>query len=268
MNVQPKRSAIGLPSSGRCQLWIDFDGTLTQQDVLDELISRYAIDDSWRVIEQRWQRGEVGSRQCLTEQLDLVRISPAELDALLAGITLDPGAVALIEAMESRGVPVVVLSDCVELFIRLILERHGLGRLSVRSNTAVFHNHRLKLQCPHENARCTFGAAHCKCASMDVLGQGGRRSIYVGDGRSDLCASMKADVVFAKGVLAQCLDKESLPYVRYSTLHDVTHYLAAAWQSAAMAEAYVATAHPSPVPDAARGEPVPSPGYRDTRATA
>jgi hypothetical protein len=38
--------------------------------------------------------------------------------------------------------------------------------------------------------------------------------------------------VFAKGVLADCLAKESIPFVRYSTLQDVADFLSDAWQSA------------------------------------
>jgi 2-hydroxy-3-keto-5-methylthiopentenyl-1-phosphate phosphatase len=77
---------------------------------------------------------------------------------------------------------------------------------------------------------------------MKALGQAHRRSVYVGDGRSDLCASRKADFRFAKGVLAECLEKESLPYVRFSTLADVAGFLDRAWQGHSAARAESATA--------------------------
>jgi 2-hydroxy-3-keto-5-methylthiopentenyl-1-phosphate phosphatase len=219
-----------VPPAAQSQFWIDFDGTISSQDVLDELISRYAVDDSWKLLERRWQDGDIGSRDCLIGQFDLVRITPPELDALLNRMVLDPGAVTLFRLLDLHRVPVVILSDCVDFFIRRILRRYGFSHLEVRSNTAVFADGGLRLYCPHENSACTFGAAHCKCASMDALGQPDRRSIYVGDGRSDLCASRKADLVFAKSVLTRLLDAEKIPYRAYTTLHDVAATLSAAWQ--------------------------------------
>ena len=232
MISKPSNSAPRpVPSADLAQVWIDFDGTISSQDVLDELITRYARDDSWKLLERRWQNGEIGSRACLAGQFDLVRITPPELDAMLNRITLDPGAVALFRLLDLHRVPVIIVSDCVDFFIRRILRRYGFAHLEVRSNTAVFADGGLRLFCPHESRRCTFGAAHCKCDSMDALGQPSRRSIYVGDGRSDLCASRKADLVFAKSVLTRLLDAEKIPYLPYTTLQDVAATLSAAWQA-------------------------------------
>jgi 2,3-diketo-5-methylthio-1-phosphopentane phosphatase len=225
-----------VPPAVQTQVWIDFDGTISSQDVLDELISRYARDDSWKLFEHRWQNGEIGSRACLTGQFDLVRVTPPELDVMLNRMVLDPGAIALFRLLDLHRVPVVILSDCVDFFIRRILRRYGFAHLEVRSNTAVFAAGGLRLYCPHENRDCTFGAAHCKCASMDALGQPDRRSIYIGDGRSDLCASRKADIVFAKAVLVGLLEAEKIPFLPYTTLHDVAATLSAAWQAGSAAE--------------------------------
>ena len=231
MHSETRRPTTRPPPELQCQVWLDFDGTVTREDVLDQLILRYSVDESWRDVERRWQNGEIGSRQCLADQFDLLRVTPEQVEALLDGMTFDPGVGSLIGLLESRRVPVTVLSDSVDFFIRRILDRLGLGHVPIRSNTAVFRSGGLQLLCPHENPRCSFGAAHCKCRSMEALGRSGRRSIYVGDGRSDLCAARKADFVFAKRTLADCLSRESLPYIRYSSLHDVAQFLADAWQS-------------------------------------
>lgn len=62
-----------------------------------------------------------------------------------------------------------------------------------------------------------------------MLGVAGRKTIYVGDGRSDLCPSRGADVVFAKSVLARTLAAEGVPFVPYSTLADITRVLSDGW---------------------------------------
>jgi 2,3-diketo-5-methylthio-1-phosphopentane phosphatase len=212
------------------QIWLDFDGTVTQQDVLDELIKCYSINDSWKMIEERWQAGLIGSRQCLTEQFNLLRVSRKELDIALAGIKLDEGIVSLLELSKSQDVPVVILSDSADVFIKKILQRCEIGNLPIRSNTVVHHGLKLELCFPHNNPSCEFGAAHCKCSSIEAIGNPDRKSIYIGDGRSDLCAARRADCVFAKGVLAKCLKKESINFIEYSTLDDVAGILSEAWK--------------------------------------
>src|SRR5438270_12549786 len=85
-----------LPPPADTQVWIDFDGTITQKDVLDELIRGFAVDDSWKLAEQQWQEGSIGSRECLSRQFAVVRASDEQLEQFLETIPLDDGALTLI----------------------------------------------------------------------------------------------------------------------------------------------------------------------------
>ncbi|MGA2500373.1 MAG: MtnX-like HAD-IB family phosphatase [Tepidisphaeraceae bacterium] len=218
-----------IPPADRAQVFIDFDGTITQVDVIDDLIRRYAVDDSWKTVEEQWQRGEIGSRECLSREFDVIRVSPADLSAFLAEVPLDPGARELFSLLREHRVPVSVLSDGVDLFINHILDSAGLGSVIVRSNAIERHGDRLRLVCPHHVPSCPVGAAHCKCASAQLLQEQGRRSIYIGDGRSDLCAARKAGCVFAKGALAASLKNCGTPCTSFSSLTDVRAILDNAW---------------------------------------
>jgi 2-hydroxy-3-keto-5-methylthiopentenyl-1-phosphate phosphatase len=219
-----------LPRPQAAQVWLDFDGTISQKDVLDELIEHYAVNESWKLIEQRWQTGLIGSRECLEQEFTLLRITDRQLNAFLDRITLDPGIGPLLELLGEYRVPVAILSDGIDFFIERILARHGFTGLTIRSNTLERHNHGLRLACPHAAATCESAAAHCKCTSAAGLRAPGRRTIYVGDGRSDLCPARKADAVFAKAVLARTLAAEHVPYIPYTTLGDVAATLSEMWQ--------------------------------------
>jgi 2-hydroxy-3-keto-5-methylthiopentenyl-1-phosphate phosphatase len=219
-----------VPEARRCQVWLDFDGTTVRQDVLDEMIRRHSVDDSWLQVEERWQAGLIGSRQCLQEQFALLRMSPRQLDDMLDAIEIDEGMFSLVELLEEAGVPLVILSDGVDSFIGRILCRHGLSQVEVRANSVVREGLAFRLLCPHGHSWCECEAAHCKCASMALMGDRHRRSVYIGDGRSDLCPARKADCVFAKSVLAECLARESAGFIPYSTLHDVVAVLSNAWK--------------------------------------
>ena len=228
--MNKKATEFKIPQPQNCQVWLDFDGTVTRQDVLDELIKKFSVNDSWKIIEEKWQKGLIGSRQCLQEQFDLLRISPVQLEQTLDGIELDEGIFTLLELLESNRVPVMVLSDSTDVFIRHILQRNGITKLMFRSNSVVHRDIRLELRCSNGKASCEFAAAHCKCGTIEIMGDPNRRNIYIGDGRSDLCPARKADYVFAKSILAQCLEKEAIPFNRYSNLSDVAAVLSECWQ--------------------------------------
>ena len=219
-----------VPAADCCQVWVDFDGTITRTDVLDELIRRHAGDDSWRAVEADWQAGRIGSRECLSRQLATVRATDDDLDRLLADVPLDPGAARLFAVLAAAGVPAAVVSDGIDRFIAPLLARAGLGHVPVRSNGIVRDGPAMALTCPHASPDCRSAAAHCKCGSIAALTTEGRdRHVYVGDGRSDLCPARRADVVFANGVLAAALSAEGLPFVPFDTLGDVADVLAERW---------------------------------------
>jgi 2,3-diketo-5-methylthio-1-phosphopentane phosphatase len=218
-----------IPRPDIAEVWLDFDGTLTRRDVVDSLIRRYAATDDWRTLEDAWQAGEIGSRECLTGQLALIRISEKNLANFLASIALDPGAVGLFDLLHRHGVRATILSDGIDWFIERILRAHGLSPPTIRSNTLVRDGHGWQLACPHFSTHCPGASAHCKCASIERLETPGQRRIYVGDGRSDLCAARTAHLRFAKSALAELLDKEGLEYLPFTTLDDVCRFLEAAW---------------------------------------
>ena len=223
------RDRVFIPLADRAAVWIDFDGTITRKDVLDELIRTFAVDEFWRDAEDRWQRGVIGSRQCLSEQFACVRVGPDQLEPFLDRIPLDPGLGQLIDVIDRAGVPVTVVSDGIDVFIARLLNSVQLSRLTVRSNTIERSEERLTLVCPHGRADCQSASAHCKCSSIDALAGGRTGSIYIGDGRSDLCPSLRCETVFAKGTLARLLGDAGKPFITYDSLTEVADRLEAAW---------------------------------------
>ncbi|PYV20804.1 MAG: 2,3-diketo-5-methylthio-1-phosphopentane phosphatase, partial [Acidobacteria bacterium] len=108
-------------------VFCDFDGTVTQIDVTDEILTRLA-DPAWRDVEQEWVRGEIGSRECLERQMALVRASARELKALIDAIPVDPGFVDFCRFVEDRALPFYVVSDGFDYVIRRVLRRSGVDR--------------------------------------------------------------------------------------------------------------------------------------------
>ena len=218
-----------LPTPQSAQVFLDFDGTITCRDVLDELILRYAKDDSWKEIEVLWQSGQIGSLECLSREFGLLDVSRHDLDQFLDQVEIDPGTLGLLHLLQRHRVPTAILSDGIDFFIERILRRHRIAGIPIRANSLVLCDGRWVLKCPWVSRTCASAAAHCKCGSVNFLHASGRETIYVGDGRSDLCIARKANVVFAKHVLAAAMKEEEREFIPYATLGDVTVALAEVW---------------------------------------
>jgi 2,3-diketo-5-methylthio-1-phosphopentane phosphatase len=203
----------------------DFDGTITQQDTTDRVLEALA-DPAWRELEARWVAAEITASDCMRQQIALIRGGQEELDAVLDGATLDSGFRDFVVWAEHRDLPVAVVSDGVDYFITRILARHGLAHLPVIANRLVGNPGAWRLEQPWTRTGCAAGSGVCKC---DVTGPwtGDRpNTIYVGDGRSDFCVSGRADLLFAKGALAEYAEARGQAFLPFATFHDVTSALA------------------------------------------
>jgi 2,3-diketo-5-methylthio-1-phosphopentane phosphatase len=190
-------------------VFTDFDGTITQLDVTDEILSQLA-HPSWQEVEQEWTRGLIGSRECLERQIALVDASAEELDALIDAVPIDPAFAAFSRFTRKRGIPLYVLSEGFDYVIVRILKRAGVNG-PVRNGTHMFSSalrlegRRLIPSFPHSAQPCEHGCATCKAALLRRFGKGKFPVIFVGDGLSDRFAVDEADVVFAKRqLLAYC----------------------------------------------------------------
>jgi 2,3-diketo-5-methylthio-1-phosphopentane phosphatase len=212
-------------------VFTDFDGTITQLDVTDEILAQLA-HPSWREVEQEWTRGMIGSRECLERQLALVDASAEELDALIDAVPIDPAFASFYHFTGQRGILLYVLSEGFDYVIVRILKRAGLNG-PVRNGIQMFSSalrlegRRLIPSFPHSAEPCDHGCATCKAALVRRLGKGKHPVIFVGDGLSDRFAVDEADVVFAKRQLLAYCQERGKPCHPFDTFAEVEQAVAA-----------------------------------------
>ncbi len=187
----------------------DFDGTITQLDVTDQILSQLA-HPSWREIEREWMLGLIGSRECLERQIALVNAPVEELQAVIDSVPIDAAFTAFCKFTRKQRLPLYILSDGFDYVIRRVLKRAGVER-HFRSGVNLFasalrvDSRGLAPTFPHSPEPCEHGCATCKAALIRRLREGRHPVIFVGDGMSDRFAVDLADVVFAKRhLLAYC----------------------------------------------------------------
>jgi 2,3-diketo-5-methylthio-1-phosphopentane phosphatase len=207
----------------KCSVLVDFDGTIAPTDTTDLLLERFAAP-AWRVIEEEWQSGRIGSRECLVRQIDLVRATPAEIDAFLAGIEIDAGFPGFVSLCRRLGASISVLSDGLDYSVATILKRYGLKLPFYANHLQWLGEDRWRLTFPHARSDCLSLSGNCKCSLAEVAASQVR--IVVGDGRSDFCLAQRADLVLAKGALLAHCRASGLPHQPFNSFADATEFLA------------------------------------------
>jgi 2-hydroxy-3-keto-5-methylthiopentenyl-1-phosphate phosphatase len=192
----------------------DFDGTIATRDVGNRLFHHFSDGRSDEPV-VRWRAGEIDSRQCLLEESQLIRnLTDEELSAFIDTFDLDPEFAPFAEFCRASGTPLYILSDGLDIYINRLLARNGLTGLPVLANRAEIADGRLRISWPYFDHTCG-SCGNCKGYHVRRLRPPGRKAVYIGDGKSDVCAVPEADMIFAKGYLADYCRKRQIEYLPF-----------------------------------------------------
>jgi 2-hydroxy-3-keto-5-methylthiopentenyl-1-phosphate phosphatase len=227
-------------SRPHCHVLVDFDGTIATVDTTDALLERFALPE-WHAIEDDWKAGKIGSRECMVRQVDLIRATPSEIDAFIAGLEIDPTVPAFFAYARSRGLEVSVVSDGLDRTVNAVLGRYGVVAPTRANHLEHVAEDRWRLTFPNARDDCKALSGNCKCATPDAVDAALR--VVVGDGRSDFCVAEQADFVLAKSKLVDHALLHALPHAAFVTFAEAKLHLAA-WLDGVPSETRAAVSAP------------------------
>lgn len=206
----------------RLAVFCDFDGTFSVQDVGSTLARRYA-GERRRALWARLVQGELSAWDYNLELLDGLPLDERQVDDFLATVELDPGARALVDWCKRRDVPFRVLSDGFDRNLERLKEIHHV-EFDYDANRLRFEDGCWRIEAAHPNPACFCGTGTCKRSRIEAFRSEhpSYHVVHIGNGRvSDLCGAEAADLVFAKGSLAEALQARGIEFEPFETLHDV-----------------------------------------------
>jgi 2,3-diketo-5-methylthio-1-phosphopentane phosphatase len=214
----PHRPAPGERTHYVC----DFDGTVALEDVGNRLFRTFTTDRSaWQAIIDEWFAGRLGGREVLARECALVDVDEERLAGFVRGHHLDPAFAPFVAAARAAGDEVSIASDGLLLYIRRLLDAHGLAHVQARSNDARFVERRLEPSFGTPAGEGCGGCGTCKGAVIEALAPGCARIVFIGDGLSDRCAAPRADVVYAKDDLMEFCVAQGIAARPFQTFEDV-----------------------------------------------
>jgi 2,3-diketo-5-methylthio-1-phosphopentane phosphatase len=201
-----------------------FESTIALDDVRRALLTAFA-EPSWRDVEALWEGGDITAAERAERQIALIDATDAELNAFLDEVRIDPAFARFVGWCRNEGMAVSILSDGVDRFIERILTNHGLSRLPIVANELTGSETQRGLMQPWSRTGCAAGSGVCKCDVAVLESIDEDLLVYVGAGRSDFCVSARADVLFARGELAQYAAARKRGYFAFQTFDDIAAVL-------------------------------------------
>ena len=203
---------------------VDFDGTVTEQDLLDTIASRFGDPAVYQEVDERLDEGTISLREVITREYEPVTKPLEEIVAWeLQNVSIRPGFKELVELAKERGWRFVIVSSGFHELIEPILDHQGV-EVELHANRVDPRPEGWRVLWQYDET-CDSCGESCKRSIVQEFA-GGDELVYVGDGYSDRCAAEASDRVFATKELARYLDERGIPYDRFDDFHDVARGLA------------------------------------------
>lgn len=204
------------------KIYIDFDGTITTEDVGEKMFLTFGKPDEANRIIQLWLDDKISSGQSWEMLCNTVgKLEQKEFDDFISGVKIDSTFKEFIEFTEQNNLDVFVLSDGMDLYIDKILKQENLQNLKVFSNKLFIDDFwKITPQFPYTDEEC-HKCANCKRNHIISTSSDNDITIYIGDGFSDICPAQYCDFVFAKNSLLKFCEKNRISFYPYSTFADV-----------------------------------------------
>jgi 2,3-diketo-5-methylthio-1-phosphopentane phosphatase len=209
----------------RRTLVVDFDGTITEQDLLDTIAQTFGDEEVYREVDEALDEDSLSLNEVIRREFEPVRAPLDEVRAwVLENVRVRPGFRELVELARERGWRFVIVSSGFRELIEPVLAREGVPDLELLSNTVDPDPDGWKVRF-RVSEPCEVCGQPCKRSTAAALADG-TELVYVGDGYSDRCAAEAADLAFARRGLADYLEERGVPFERFEDFHSVARRLA------------------------------------------
>ena len=149
--------------NGRFKIFLDFDGTITKNDVGEEIFKKYLNKNLVNKIVEDLLSNRISSRECWEKLCNAAPvIEKNDLDDFIISQEIEPTLHHFIEFCNEHNLELFVLSDGFDYYIDKILTRENLNHLNVYSNKLILNNDgKLLPSFPYYNVDCR-STANCK----------------------------------------------------------------------------------------------------------
>jgi 2,3-diketo-5-methylthio-1-phosphopentane phosphatase len=210
----------------KIKIFIDFDGTITKEDVGESIFRNFGIKFIVEKIIDDLLNDRISAKQSWIELCNSIeKVDVSILNDFIYKMEVDPGLHNIVRFCEDRNIQILVLSDGFDYYIDMILTREKLNGLKYFSNHLIISpQNKLIPDFPYYDPLCQY-SANCKRNHIINNSRDEDFTIYIGDGNSDKDTAQYCDLIFAKKSLLKFCEKERISFSPYKTFDDVINKL-------------------------------------------
>ena len=204
--------------AARVAVSCDFDDTVILDNLSTALFRRFGR--GWGGALADYRAGRIPVEEWNARALGTVRATPEEVERFARErARVRPGFLEFVRLCREEGVPVVVNSSGLDLYIRPVLEDLGLADLPLCCGRVDLTDAGFRLR--YFDPAGAPLTRESKAAAVAWLKRSCGRVLHIGDGRSDEPAADLADFVFARGSLLAYCRSRNLPHAPFEDFYEV-----------------------------------------------
>jgi 2-hydroxy-3-keto-5-methylthiopentenyl-1-phosphate phosphatase len=210
-----KRSAI---------VFCDFDGTITSCETFVGVLKQFSPILSNELIPKILSK-EITLRQGVRQIVESIPSSvyPDELLNFVQDKPIRQGLSSLIDYLDSRNIPFIVVSGGLRCLVEAVLKRENLYQRCLKIYAIDIDKNEEKLKVISE-----WESGNELVAKVNIIKhecQNNEKIIMIGDSITDLNASKCADLVFARDALCNYLKEENIEFIEWGDFEDIKNKL-------------------------------------------
>jgi len=206
-------------------IFSDFDGTISIQDVNDEIFKEFG-DKQSQVIENKLQKNLISDRKAMEKQYELLDMSKNDFESFIyKNIDIDPYFKEFYEMIKEKNIKISIISGGFVEYIVIALNKANITfEHSIYANTIEFNKDSTKPNFLHDINECEeiFGpCGNCKNKILKEVND--KKIIYIGDGLTDRCVADMADHLLVKSnsILEKYCVKNNIAHNKFTSFKDV-----------------------------------------------
>lgn len=202
-------------------VFCDFDGTITAIETFVGMLKAFAPQLSAQILPLLYER-KITLREGVRKILESIPSSSyPDILTYAKDQPIRPGLAELINFLDSKNIPLVVISGGLKGMVETVLEQHGLLKrvadiwaVEIDTTGEYFQVHS-----PVEGETELV-------AKVEVMANyWAQKTIAIGDSVTDINMALKADLVFARDRLIDYMKLENKSYIPWNNFFDVRDYL-------------------------------------------
>jgi len=204
-------------------VFCDFDGTITNQDNIIQIMKKFAPLE-WLPIKEAILSQKISIQEGVGQMFSMLPSSLKDeiISYVLEEAEIREGFVEFVNFTKKNNIDLYIVSGGIDFFVMPLLEEYGPFK-GIYCNVADFSGENIKIDFPFGcDENCSSrGCGCCKPSIIRNLTPQEATSIVIGDSITDLEAAKLADIVIARDFLIEKCMELRIPYKSFGNFYEV-----------------------------------------------